>query len=110
MDIAAHISHIALAEAATAAESNTRTLTGALAERDREIEELHARLNEMAADNAALEDGLRAADSERSQLLGEKTVLIDHLKQLSNDVKKLEAFKRSLLQSLQDNEVRAYSV
>ncbi len=45
----------------------------------------------------------QAADEAR-QLASEKAALIDTVKRLNREVAKLEAFKRSLLQHLQDED------
>jgi hypothetical protein len=46
----------------------------------------------------------KAATQEQDKLLAEKTALIETVKRLNREVAKLEQFKRSLLQQLQDDE------
>lgn len=46
----------------------------------------------------------KAATQEQHKLLAEKAALIETVKRLNREVAKLEQFKRSLLQQLQDDE------
>lgn len=62
---------------------------------------MQARCDDLLADHVALTDDLGAAHETIARLEGEKAALADSVRTLAERVQKLEAFKRTLIASLQ---------
>eukprot|EP00252_Welwitschia_mirabilis_P004833 TRINITY_DN15160_c0_g3_i1.p1 TRINITY_DN15160_c0_g3~~TRINITY_DN15160_c0_g3_i1.p1 ORF type:complete len:318 (+),score=67.20 TRINITY_DN15160_c0_g3_i1:223-1176(+) len=95
LDIARKITSIAIASRVLKLESENSKLKQKISEKDQIIEDLQQNLSR------ALED--------QSKLINEKNVLTSTVKKLNRDVAKLEAFKKTLLQSLNEDDGAAQS-
>lgn len=62
---------------------------------------MQARCDDLLSDHVALTDDLAAAHETIARLEGEKAALADSVRTLAERVQKLEAFKRTLIASLQ---------
>lgn len=93
---------MALADKLSRLESETGRLRAKLAEKDSVITELEERVMDAEGSLQETTSRLSAVLDEHSKLTNEKNVLISTVKKLNRDVAKLEAFKRTLMQSLQD--------
>eukprot|EP00892_Ulva_mutabilis_P000855 jgi/Ulvmu1/10770/UM069_0004.1 len=101
--VAAQITELALERANDNQVKQTEALQNALSTRDAQATELQARCDDLLADHVALTDDLAAAHETIARLEGEKSALADSVRTLAERVQKLEAFKRTLIASLQDD-------
>ncbi|XP_010242570.1 PREDICTED: uncharacterized protein At4g15545 isoform X2 [Nelumbo nucifera] len=104
LDIARKITSIALATRVSKLESEASRLLANLTEKDAYISELHAQIEALDASLADTADKLARADEEKEALLKENASLSNTVKKLNRDVSKLEVFRKTLMQSLQEEE------
>ncbi|URD81495.1 hypothetical protein MUK42_05209 [Musa troglodytarum] len=104
LDVARKITSIALATRISALESEVSALRLRLSERDDLVAELRARLEALDASLDDVSDRLARAQDEKETLLNENATLSNTIKKLNRDVSRLEIFKKTLVQSLQDEE------
>ncbi|KAJ8511569.1 hypothetical protein OPV22_002003 [Ensete ventricosum] len=104
LDVARKITSIALATRISALESEVSALRLRLSERDDLVAELRAKLEALDASLGDVSDRLGRAQDEKETLLNENATLSNTIKKLNRDVSRLEIFKKTLMQSLQDEE------
>ncbi|XP_051129939.1 uncharacterized protein At4g15545 isoform X2 [Andrographis paniculata] len=104
LDVARKITSIALSTRVSALESEAAALQQHLDERDAIISDLESQLESLDASLADTADRLAAVQEEKESLLKENAELSNTVKKLNRDVVKLEAFRKKLMQSLQDDE------
>lgn len=104
LDVARKITSIALATRISALESEVSALRLRLSERDDIVAELRAKLEDLDASLGDVSDRLGRAQDEKETLLNENATLSNTIKKLNRDVSRLEIFKKTLMQSLQDEE------
>ncbi|XP_072985800.1 uncharacterized protein At4g15545 isoform X2 [Typha latifolia] len=106
LDVARKITSIALATRVSKLESETSLLRQRLAEKDDLVAELRAQLETLDASVGDLSNQLARTEEEKETLLNENASLSNTIKKLNRDVSKLEVFKKTLMQSLQEEEER----
>lgn len=104
LDVARKITSIALATRVSKLESEAARLRQHLAEKDDVVAELRAKVETLDASLADVSDRLARAGGEKETLLNENASLSNTIKKLNRDVSKLETFKKTLMQSLQEEE------
>ncbi|KAK9146798.1 hypothetical protein Sjap_006701 [Stephania japonica] len=104
LDIARKITSIALATRVSKLESESSHLRSTLHERDEHITNLQSQIESLHASLSQATDRLAQADSLKESLLSENASLANTVKKLNRDVSKLEAFRKTLMQSLQEEE------
>ncbi|TVU19321.1 hypothetical protein EJB05_35465 [Eragrostis curvula] len=104
LDVARKITSMALASRLGLLEDEAARLRAQLAERDAEAEDLRERVEQLDTALAVTSGRLRRAEEEKETLLSDKASLANTVKKLNRDVAKLEVFKRTLMQSLQEDE------
>ncbi|CAM6087643.1 unnamed protein product [Calypogeia fissa] len=103
LDLARRITAMALAERLSKLEAETGKLRAKLAEKDLVISELQDRVMDAESSLQETTSRLSSVLDEHSKLTNEKNLLTNQVKKLNRDVAKLETFKRTLMQSLQDD-------
>ncbi|XP_042047756.1 uncharacterized protein At4g15545-like [Salvia splendens] len=104
LDVARKITSIALSTRVDSLESEMSELRQHLADRDDIITGMESQLQSLDASFAEVSDKLAAAQREKESLLKENTQLSNTVKKLNRDVTKLEAFRKTLMRSLQDDD------
>eukprot|EP00268_Persea_americana_P062679 TRINITY_DN8054_c0_g1_i1.p1 TRINITY_DN8054_c0_g1~~TRINITY_DN8054_c0_g1_i1.p1 ORF type:complete len:360 (+),score=60.13 TRINITY_DN8054_c0_g1_i1:269-1348(+) len=104
LDVARKITSIALATRVSKLESETSRLRQKVAEKDDFIAELEAQIESVDASLSETSDELARAVEQKESLLRENASLSNTVKKLSRDVSKLETFRKTLMQSLQEGE------
>lgn len=104
LDVARKITSIALASRVSQLESDASRLRQSLAEKDGLIAELQAQVDSLDASLADLSAKLRHADEDKATLVSENASLSNTVKKLNRDVAKLGVFKKTLMQSLQEED------
>ncbi|KAI4317683.1 hypothetical protein L6164_025533 [Bauhinia variegata] len=104
LDVARKIISIALATRVNAIEAESSTLRAKLAEKDSLIAELQSQVESLDAALLETADKLVSAVQQKESLLKENASLSSTAKKLNRDVAKLEVFRRTLMQSLQEDE------
>ncbi|KAF8038177.1 hypothetical protein BT93_B0898 [Corymbia citriodora subsp. variegata] len=104
LDVARKITSIALSTRVSALESESADLRARLAEKDDLIADLQSQVESLDASLADALDKLSRSELEKEKLVKENESLVSTAKKLSRDVSKLEIFKRTLMQSLQEDE------
>ncbi|KAL9256855.1 putative prolyl 4-hydroxylase 4 [Drosera capensis] len=104
LDVARKITSIALSSRVESLESEASELRAAITERDRILEDLNSQVESLDGAAADLADKLAAALQEKEMLVKENTALSETVKKLRRDVSKLEVFRKTLMQSLQEEE------
>ncbi|KAK6133087.1 hypothetical protein DH2020_033126 [Rehmannia glutinosa] len=102
LDLARKITSMAIASRVTNLESETGSLRQKLLDKDRLIQELEDKVSRLESAYQDAELRLRIAHEDNMKLLKEKDAFALTAKKLSRDLAKLEAFKRQLMQSLND--------
>ncbi|KAG8068789.1 hypothetical protein GUJ93_ZPchr0005g15382 [Zizania palustris] len=98
------ITSIALASRVGRLEAEAARLRAQLAERDAAAEDLRERVEQLDAALAVATGRLRRAEDEKDALLRDNSSLSNAVRKLNRDVAKLEVFKKTLMQSLQEDE------
>ncbi|KAK4266457.1 hypothetical protein QN277_027376 [Acacia crassicarpa] len=104
LDVARKITSIALSTRVNALESEASDLRAKLAEKDSLIADLQSQLESLDASLSQTADKLVRADQDKESLLKENALLSNTVRKLNRDVSKLEVFRRTLMQSLQEDE------
>lgn len=103
LDIARKITSLAVTSRVEILEKESRTLHQQLAEKEGLISGLQERVGELQQALQQSTARLFTALDEQAKLTNEKSALTASVKKLNRDVAKLEAFKRTLMQSLRDD-------
>ncbi|KAJ1262838.1 hypothetical protein BS78_09G140500 [Paspalum vaginatum] len=104
LDVARKITSIALSQRLAHLEAEAAHLRAQLAERDAEAEDLRERVEQLDASLAVATGRLRRAEEEKEALVRDNSSLSNTVRKLNRDVAKLEVFKKTLLQSLQEDD------
>nr|AAT85086.1 unknown protein [Oryza sativa Japonica Group] len=104
LDVARKITSIALASRLGRLEAEGARLRAQLAERDAAAEDLSERVEQLDAALAVATGRLRRAEEEKEALQRDNSLLSNTVRRLNRDVAKLEVFKKTLMQSLQEDE------
>ncbi|KAG2727312.1 hypothetical protein I3760_01G151800 [Carya illinoinensis] len=104
LDVARKITSIALSTRVSALESESSSLRSQLADKDQLIAQLQAQVESLDASLSDSTDKLALADKEKESLLKQNASLSSAVKRLNRDVSKLEVFKKTLMQSLQEDD------
>ncbi|KAL5231679.1 hypothetical protein ABZP36_030455 [Zizania latifolia] len=104
LDVARKITSFALASRVGRLEAEAARLRAQLAEREAAAEDLRERVEQLDAALALATGRLRRADDEKEALLRDNSSLSNTVRKLNRDVAKLEVFKKTLMQSLQEDE------
>ncbi|GLT42037.1 hypothetical protein SLA2020_160600 [Shorea laevis] len=104
LDVARKITSIALSTRLSSLESESSALRGKLAEKDELIAQLQAQIESLDASLSDTADKLTRADQEKESLLKDNASLSNTVRKLQRDVSKLEVFRRTLMQSLQEDD------
>ncbi|XP_023515351.1 uncharacterized protein At4g15545-like isoform X1 [Cucurbita pepo subsp. pepo] len=104
LDVARKITSIALSMRVSALESESSALRAQLSEKDALIAELQSQIESLDAALSEKSEILARADQEKETLLQENASLSNTVKKLTRDVSKLEVFRKTLMQSLHEEE------
>uniref|UniRef100_A0ACD5TLB0 Uncharacterized protein n=1 Tax=Avena sativa TaxID=4498 RepID=A0ACD5TLB0_AVESA len=104
LDVARKITSIALASRVGRLEAEASGLRAQLAQRDDAAEDLRERVEQLESALALATDRLSRAEDEKETVLKENATLSNTVKKLNRDVAKLEVFKKTLMQSLQEDD------
>ncbi|KAK1277261.1 hypothetical protein QJS04_geneDACA003336 [Acorus gramineus] len=104
LDVARKITSIALSTRVSKLESESSRLLLKLQEKDQLIQDLQSRLDSLDSSLADLSHRLAQTEEEKESLLAENQSLSNTVRKLNRDVSKLEIFKKTLAESLQDEE------
>ncbi|TKY72058.1 hypothetical protein E2542_SST00794 [Spatholobus suberectus] len=104
LDVARKITSVALSTRVNALQSESSALRAELADRDRLIAELQSQVESIDAALSEAADKLTRADQDKESLLKENASLSNTVRKLARDVSKLEAFRRTLMKSLHEDE------
>ncbi|XP_042491417.1 uncharacterized protein At4g15545 [Macadamia integrifolia] len=113
LDVARKITSIALSTRISNLESECSRLRSYLDQKDDLISDLQAQVHSLDASLSETADRLALADQEKENLLKENASLSSTVKKLNRDVSKLESFRKTLMQSLEeedDNSARGSQV
>ncbi|KAJ6898006.1 hypothetical protein NC652_024738 [Populus alba x Populus x berolinensis] len=109
LDVARKITSIALSTRVSALESESSLLRAKLAEKDDFIAHLQAQIESLDSSLSDSSDKLSRATQEKESLLKENASLSNTVKKLQRDVSKLEVFRKTLVQSLREDEESSVS-
>ncbi|KAJ4955271.1 hypothetical protein NE237_012054 [Protea cynaroides] len=104
LDVARKITSIALSTRVSKLESECSRLRSWLDEKDDLISELQAQVHSLDASLAETANRIARADQEKESLLKDNASLSSTINKLNRDVSKLESFRKTLMQSLQEEE------
>ncbi|KAL5712733.1 hypothetical protein ACHQM5_014877 [Ranunculus cassubicifolius] len=104
LDIARKITSIALATRVSKLESESDRLRSNLNEKEEQLAELQSQIESLEGSLSESNDKLAQADEEKERLLKENASLSATVKKLNRDVSKLEVFRKTLVQSLKEEE------
>lgn len=104
LDVARKITSIALSTRVSALESESSLLRAKLDEKDDFIAHLQAQIESLDSSLSDSSDKLSRAAQEKESLLKENASLSNTVKKLQRDVSKLEVFRKTLVQSLREDE------
>ncbi|XP_075521712.1 uncharacterized protein At4g15545 [Primulina tabacum] len=104
LDVARKITSIALSTRVNALESEASVLRQEVARKDTLISNLESQIESLEASLDDASDKLGQVQQEKERLMKENTQLSSTVKKLNRDVTKLEAFRKTLMRSLQDEE------
>ncbi|CAN6351051.1 unnamed protein product [Urochloa humidicola] len=104
LDVARKITSIALSSRLGRLEAEAARLSAQLAERDAEAEDLRERVEQLDAALAIATGRLRRVEEEKETLVRENSSLSNTVRKLNRDVAKLEVFKKTLMQSLHEDD------
>ncbi|XP_022861787.1 uncharacterized protein At4g15545 isoform X2 [Olea europaea var. sylvestris] len=104
LDVARKITSIALSTRVSALESEGSVLRQQLTDRDVIIADLQSQLDCVDATLSETSDKLADAQQDKENLLKENEQLSTTVKKLNRDVAKLEAFRKTLMKSLQEDD------
>lgn len=104
LDVARKITSIALSTRVSALESEASVLRDQLTDKDHIIADLNSQIESLDASLSDTADRLARAEQEKESLLKENGVLSNTVYKLRRDVSKLEVFRKTLMQSLQEED------
>ncbi|KAK9725605.1 hypothetical protein RND81_05G156700 [Saponaria officinalis] len=104
LDVARKITSIALSTRVSALESELSSLRSDVTDRDDFIADLQSQIQSLDASLSDATDRLNRALDEKENLAKENGVLSSTVAKLRRDVSKLEVFRKTLMQSLQEEE------
>ncbi|XP_044500783.1 uncharacterized protein At4g15545 isoform X2 [Mangifera indica] len=104
LDIARKITSLALFTRVSALESESSALRAQLAEKDSIIADLQAQIESFDSSLSDIADKLSQAQLAKENLEKDNACLANTVKKLQKDVSKLEVFRKTLVQSLQEDE------
>uniref|UniRef100_A0A6N2MYN4 At4g15545-like C-terminal domain-containing protein n=1 Tax=Salix viminalis TaxID=40686 RepID=A0A6N2MYN4_SALVM len=104
LDVARKITSIALSTRVSALESESSLLRAKLAEKEDFIAHLQSQIESLESSLADSTDELSQATQEKENLLKENASLSSTVKKLQRDVSKLEVFRKTLVQSLKEDD------
>ncbi|XP_061367984.1 uncharacterized protein At4g15545 [Gastrolobium bilobum] len=104
LDVARKITSIALSTRVNALESESSALRARIAEKDKLIAELQSQMESLDASLSEIADKLVRTEQDKASLLKENASLSNIVRKLNRDVSKLEVFRRTLMQSLQEED------
>ncbi|KAI4311217.1 hypothetical protein MLD38_036127 [Melastoma candidum] len=104
LDLARKITSLALSSRISSLEAEAYELRERLSEKDDLIADLRSRIESLDGSLAEFAEKLSLALLEREKLLKETESLSSTIRKLNRDVSKLEVFKKTLMQSLQEDE------
>lgn len=104
LDVARKITSIALSTRVSALESESSLLRAKLAEKEDFIAHLQSQIESLESSLADSTDELSRATEEKENLLKENASLSSTVKKLQRDVSKLEVFRKTLVQSLREDD------
>ncbi|KAJ6719761.1 hypothetical protein OIU79_007404 [Salix purpurea] len=104
LDVARKITSIALSTRVSALESESSLLRAKLAEKEDFIAHLQSQIESLESSLADSTDELSQATQEKENLLKENASLSSTVKKLQRDVSKLEVFRKTLVQSLREDD------
>ncbi|MCL7046708.1 hypothetical protein MKW94_015895 [Papaver nudicaule] len=104
LDIARKITSIALSTRVAKLESESSRLKAKVEEKDNLIAELQSQIDTLDSALSETTDKLSQIDQEKESLLKENESLSNTVRKLNRDVSKLEVFKKTLMQSLQEED------
>ncbi|PIA44698.1 hypothetical protein AQUCO_01700355v1 [Aquilegia coerulea] len=110
LDIARKITSIALATRVSKLESESSFLRSKLDEKEEQLAVLQSQIESLDASLSETSDKLAQAHEEKERLLKENASLSVTVRKLNRDVSKLEIFRKTLVQSLQEEEESAGGV
>ncbi|KAB5537426.1 hypothetical protein DKX38_014959 [Salix brachista] len=110
LDVARKITSIALSTRVSALESESSLLRAKLAEKEDFIAHLQSQIESLESSLSDSTDELSQATQEKENLLKENASLSSTVKKLQRDVSKLEVFRKTLVQSLQEDDESAGDV
>ncbi|XP_021290105.1 uncharacterized protein At4g15545 isoform X2 [Herrania umbratica] len=104
LDVARKITSIALSTRVSLLEAESSSLRLKLAEKDQQIADLYEQIDSLDASLSETSDKLVKADQQKAGLMKDNASLSNTVRKLQRDVSKLEVFRRTLMQSLQEDE------
>ncbi|XP_022138312.1 uncharacterized protein At4g15545 isoform X2 [Momordica charantia] len=104
LDVARKITSIALSTRVSALESESSALHAQISEKDALIADLQSQIDSLDAALSEKADELARVDRAKETLLEENASLSNTVKKLNRDVSKLEVFRKTLMQSLREDE------
>ncbi|CAL0334647.1 unnamed protein product [Lupinus luteus] len=104
LDVARKIMSVALATRVNALQSESSILSAELANKDATVAELQSEVDSLYAAISEAEDRFGQAEEEKERLVTENASLSNTVTKLTRDVSKLEAFKKTLMQSFREEE------
>ncbi|KMS95025.1 hypothetical protein BVRB_013170 [Beta vulgaris subsp. vulgaris] len=104
LDVARKITSIALSTRVSALESEASVLRSHLTDKDNIISDLQSQIESLDASLSETADRLAVANQEKESLVKENNSLSNTVAKLRRDVAKLEGFRKTLMQSLQEDD------
>ncbi|KAK7245741.1 hypothetical protein RIF29_40590 [Crotalaria pallida] len=104
LDVARKIMSIALSTRVSELQSESSALREELADKDSVVAQLQAQVESLQNAISEAAERLTQADQDKESLVKENASLSNSVRKLSRDVSKLEVFKKTLMQSLQEDE------
>ncbi|XP_021728836.1 uncharacterized protein At4g15545-like [Chenopodium quinoa] len=104
LDVARKITSIALTTRVSALESEASVLRSQLTDKDDIISDLQSQIESLDASLSETIDRVSRAEKEKENLLKENSSLSNTVAKLRRDVSKLEVFRKTLMQSLQEED------
>ncbi|CAJ2634446.1 unnamed protein product [Trifolium pratense] len=104
LDVARKITSIALSTRVNALELQSSELRAEIAEKDNLIAELQSHVESLDTSLSETADKLVRAEQDKESLLKENASLSNTVRKLNRDVSKLEVFRKTLMQSLQEDD------
>lgn len=104
LDVARKITSIAISTRVSSLESESSALRAELADKDSLIAELQSDIQSIDSSLSDTADKLAHAQADKERLIKDNAALTNTVRKLQRDVSKLEVFRKTLMQSLQEDE------